>query len=48
MAVYRLLDLKVKAQSSYDQYLDYLDKLDAILNERSKTTLPTRRKQPAL
>jgi hypothetical protein len=43
MAVYRLLDLKVKAQSSYDLYLDYFDKLDAILKERSKTNLPTRR-----
>lgn len=43
MAVYRLLDLKVTAQSSYDLYLDYFDKLDAILEERSKTKLPTRR-----
>ncbi len=43
MAVYRLLDLKVKAQSSYDLYLDYFDKLDAVPRERSKTNLPTRR-----
>jgi len=48
MAVYRLLDLKVKAQSSYELYLDYFDKLDAILKERSKTKLPTRQQAAAL
>lgn len=43
MAVYRLLDLKTKAQSSYVLYLDYFDKLDTILRERSKTNLPSKR-----
>jgi len=43
MAVYRLLDLKIKAQSSYALYLDYFDELDAILRERSKTNLPSKR-----
>ncbi len=43
MAVYRLLDLKTKAQPSYAQYLDYFDKLDATLRERSKTNLPSKR-----
>ena len=43
MAVYRLLDLKTKAQSSYDLYLDYFDKLNAILRDRSKIDLPSMR-----
>ncbi|DBA77166.1 TPA: hypothetical protein ACH3X1_009740 [Trebouxia sp. C0004] len=43
MAVYRLLDLKTKARSSYALYLDYFDEMDAILRERSKTNLPSKR-----
>ncbi len=43
MAVYRLLDLKTKAQVSYDLYLKLFDKLKAILRERSKTNLPSQR-----
>ena len=35
--------LKGQSSSSYELYLDYFDKLDAILKERSKTNLPTRR-----
>ena len=43
MAVYRLLNIKVKAKSSYDSYLAYFDKLDAVLRGRSKTNLPSKR-----
>ncbi len=43
MAVYRLLNIKVKAKTSYDIYLAYFDKLDAALRERSKTNLPSKR-----
>ena len=43
MAVYRLLNIKVKAKSSYDSYLANFDKLDAALRERSKTNLPSKR-----
>jgi len=43
MAVYRLLNIKVKAKSSYDSYLAYFDKLDAVLRDRSKTNLPSKR-----
>ena len=43
MAVYRLLNLKTKAQASYNLYLELFDKLKAVLRERSKTNLPTRR-----
>jgi len=43
MAVYRLLGIKVKAKSSYDSYLAYFDKLDAVLRDRSKTNLPSKR-----
>ena len=43
MAVYRLLNIKVKAKSSYDLYLAFFDKLDAILRDRSKTNLPSKR-----
>ncbi len=34
MAVYRLLDLKTKAQSSHVLYLDFFDNLDAVLREQ--------------
>ena len=37
MAVYRLLDLKTKAQSSYVLHLDYFDRPDTILRKRSKS-----------
>jgi len=43
MAVYRLLNIKVKAKSSYDLYLAFFDKLDAVLRDRSKTNLPSKR-----
>ncbi len=39
MVVYRLLNNKVKAKSSYDLYLAFFDKLDAVLRDRSKTNL---------
>ena len=42
MAVYRLLNIKVKAKSSYDLYLAFFDKLDAVLRDRSKTNLPSK------
>ena len=40
-AGYRLLDLKTKAHSSYNLYLELFDKLKSVLRERSKTNLPT-------
>ncbi len=43
MAVFRLLNIKVKAKSSYDSYLAYFDKLDAVLRDRSKTNLLSKR-----
>jgi len=43
MAVYRLMNIKVKAKTSYDAYLIYFDKLDAILKDRSKTNIPSKR-----
>ena len=43
MAVYRLLNIKIKAKVSYDSYLAYFDKLDAILRDRSKSNLPSKR-----
>ena len=43
MAVYRLLNIKVKAKSSYDLYLAFFDKLDAVLRDRGKTNLPSKR-----
>ncbi len=43
MAVYRLLDMKTKAQTSYTLYLAYFDKLDTRLRDRSKTNLPSKR-----
>lgn len=43
MAVYRLLNIKVKAKSSYDLYLAFFDKLDAVLRDRSKSNLPSKR-----
>jgi len=43
MAVYRLLGIKVKAKTSYDVYLAFFDKLDALLRDRSKTNLPSKR-----
>ena len=39
MVVHRLLNNKVKAKSSYDLYLAFFDKLDAVLRDRSKTNL---------
>ena len=42
MAVYRLLNITVKAQSSYDLYLASFDKL-AVLRDRSTTNLPSKR-----
>ncbi len=43
MAVYRLMNIKVKAKTSYDLYLALFDKLDAILKDRSKTNIPSKR-----
>ncbi|DBA77006.1 TPA: hypothetical protein ACH3X1_009596 [Trebouxia sp. C0004] len=43
MAVYRLLNVKVKAKSSYDLYLAFFDKLDAVLRDKSKTNLSSKR-----
>jgi len=43
MAVYRLMNIKAKAKTSYDAYLIYFDKLDAILRDRSKTNIPSKR-----
>ncbi len=43
MAVYRLLGIKVTAKTSYNLYLAYFDKLDAIIRDRSKTKLPSKR-----
>jgi hypothetical protein len=42
MAVYRLLGIKIQAKTSYDSYLAYFDKLDAILRDRSKTNLSSK------
>ena len=47
MAVYRLLGIKLKAKTSYDVYLAFFDKLDALLRDRSKTNLPTSARQQA-
>ncbi|DBA81741.1 TPA: hypothetical protein ACH3X1_007476 [Trebouxia sp. C0004] len=44
MAEYRLLTIKVKAKSSYDIYLAFFDKLDAVLRDRSNTNLPSKRR----
>ena len=43
MAVYRLWNITVKAKSSYDLYLAFFDKLDAVLRGRSKTNLQSKR-----
>lgn len=45
LAVYKLLDLKRKEQSSYDLFLEQYDKLDAVLRDRAKDNVPTDRQR---